>query len=576
MFELIFVIGFVVCFISLTNLRARISKLENGISPQLRPNNEIQNQNSYHAENATLPPKVAVPVMNKVDNNTEDSIGDSFINWIKEDWLLKLGAFMIFVGFVWFVYYAFANNWIGPMGRVALGVIVGAVIMVFGWFRMQKYIRQGSVFLWLGSAVVIMTIYGARVVYDFFDPISALSLMFITTVFIALASLKYKIKSLAFIALLMSAIIPLLTVSSGGTIALFSYLSVIVLGTVWIVSLTGWRFLNLTALIIFFLYSFPYMMSFSSSVQPESKIVLMFIYGFSLLTFIVSLLAVLRKGDEDKQYDISSALLSSIFLLVSILSIENKSYSSLVIVLWMIIYSVGSFLVYRMTGKKENFFIYSCISIAYLGAATAIELSGPALILAYVIEAVLVPIAIYLISKEDELVKRFSLLIAVPIFMSFEYMDTYRWREGVWADGFTVLFFVSVGLFILSYLNYIASRDLQKKNVVVSVMSIIGSVFVFILIWLVSHAGINNNYGSATFISLVTYTLVGLAAYIFGKIKDSKTARVYGIVVMTCVVARLLLVDFSSMTIETRVVTAFVIGAILISSAFISKKKKLN
>ncbi len=120
------------------------------------------------------------------------SASERFAAWIKEDWLLKLGALLLLIGFGWLATYAFLNNWIGPMGRIALGIIAGALFILLGWWRIQKYLHQGGVFLVLGSTTILLTTFAARQVYDFFTPFSALAIMFLSTAFVALASVKYR------------------------------------------------------------------------------------------------------------------------------------------------------------------------------------------------------------------------------------------------------------------------------------------------------------------------------------------------------------------------------------------------
>ena len=68
--------------------------------------------------------------------------GFDVVAWFKEDWLLKLGALLLLFGFGWFVTYAFLNNWIGPVGRITLGIVAGVGILLLGWWRIQTYLRQ--------------------------------------------------------------------------------------------------------------------------------------------------------------------------------------------------------------------------------------------------------------------------------------------------------------------------------------------------------------------------------------------------------------------------------------------------
>jgi len=126
------------------------------------------------------------------------------MEWTKEDWLLKLGALLLLIGLGWFVTYAFANNWIGPMGRIAIGLVAGSLFIALGWLRMPKYQQQSGWFMVLGSTTVLVTIFAAREIYGFFTPASALMVMFATTALVALASVKHKVEWLALASLILA------------------------------------------------------------------------------------------------------------------------------------------------------------------------------------------------------------------------------------------------------------------------------------------------------------------------------------------------------------------------------------
>ena len=78
-------------------------------------------------------------------NSTPMTVSDegAFVKWLKEDWLQKLGSLLLLIGLGWFTTYAFMNNWIGPVGRITLGLILGLVVLVLGHFRIKKYLNQG-------------------------------------------------------------------------------------------------------------------------------------------------------------------------------------------------------------------------------------------------------------------------------------------------------------------------------------------------------------------------------------------------------------------------------------------------
>ena len=77
-------------------------------------------------------------------------------------------------------------------------------------------------------------------------------------------------------------------------------------------------------------------------------------------------------------------------------------------------------------------------------------------------------------------------------------------------------------------------------------------------------------------VSLVVYTLAGLATHFYGKMHQRKGFEYYGGAVLGCVVARLLLVDVWGMELTGRIITFFLIGTLLVSTAFIGRKKKAS
>jgi len=79
---------------------------------------------------------------------------------------------------------------------------------------------------------------------------------------------------------------------------------------------------------------------------------------------------------------------------------------------------------------------------------------------------------------------------------------------------------------------------------------------------------------TAIFVSLVIYTVAGMALYVRGVTVKSDSIKWWGGLLIALVVGRLLLIDIWNMEIAGRIVTFIVIGLLLISTAFISKFNK--
>src|SRR3989338_1343977 len=366
--ELLIFIGGIVLLFMVLNLRARVQNLEQKmkIGEKLHTPEANYQPPISQPETQTQTPATRQPQPESM--LTSQAGFDRFVGWIKEDWLLKLGAMLLLIAFGWLTTYAFLNNWIGPMGRIALGIIAGAVFLVLGWWRIKSRLHQGGVFLVLGSTTILLTIFAAREVYGFFTPLSALVVMFLSTALVALASVKYNNRILALVSLILAGIAPLLTSApTSNYIGLFSYLFVVILGAIWIVALTGRRELTTVALLLIAVYSVPHLFSTSA----DTGTLLLFAYAFAAVFFLTNTAGILKLKDKEIVPDLITAAGNGLFLLVWIMSAAEDEWKSLIIAEWMVMFAVGEFLIFKITQRREPFYVYACIGIAMLAAATS-------------------------------------------------------------------------------------------------------------------------------------------------------------------------------------------------------------
>ncbi len=504
---------------------------------------------------------------------SESDWSGRFFEWLKDDWLLKLGAFLILLGFGWFVTYAILNDWIGEMGRISLGLVSGALIMILGFWRINKYLNQGGTFIVLGSTVILLTTFAARQLYNFFDPLSALVIMFMSTALVAFASVRYQSRSLAFSSLILAGFAPLLTNSTDTThIGLYSYLLVVVIGTLWVAALRGWRELITAGLMMVGLYSLPDLNGYSGA---DPQVVLLFIYAFSGIFYVSHTLGALKVQDKSITSDLVTASINGLLLLLWIWSAASTEWRSLIISAWMVVFAAGGFSIFRATGRREPFYIYLGVSIAMLAAATAAELDGAVLTIAYTIESALIPIISYVVLRRREESEALSFLIIGPILMSFGSLDLYEWHNSILNTHFFVLLMLALSLFGIGAFFYLASEKEKIPQSSLTIISLVlSSIYVFALIWLSLHIVFKDWAQAAVMISLVAYTIVGLMAYFYGRTNAVKGMLTYGGALLAFVIGRLLLVDVWQMELPIRTATFFLIGALLISTAFLGRANK--
>jgi uncharacterized membrane protein len=564
----------VIIFLVITsNLRGRISKLEQLLKGQVIEVEQVPQEMAVNP----LPSPVTVStsfVPPQVIKTPEGpTLSEKLGAWLKEDWLLKLGAALLIIGFGWFTNYAFVNNWVGPVGRVTLGLIAGALFLILGWWRIRSFVYQGGIFLALGSTIILITVYAARVVLDLFDPASALGIMFLSTAFVALASVKYKNSSLALVSLILAGIAPLLTgAPSADYISLFAYLFVVVLGTLAIVAALGKRELTTAALLLVFFYSLPHLMGFSS---PDKDVLLLFAYAFATLFFITNAIGIVKLKGKEIIPDLITAAGNGMFLLWWILAVVPKELQSLIISAWMVVFLIGAFLLFRFSQRREVFFVYAGVAIAMLAAATTAELDGAVLTIAVTIECGIISLITYMVIRNVLSAQKINLLLLVPISFSFQSLTSSAWETGILHADFFVLLILGFTLLILAlfFAGRISNTSQKEERDWNMALFIGGSLYVYALLWLSLHYIFAVDSFIAVMVSLVIYTVIGLICYFGGLSQGKNGMRLYGGFLVGAVVLRLLFVDVWNMELIGRTITFFIVGTLLVSTAFIGRKK---
>jgi len=511
-----------------------------------------------------------------VDNTTEDP-ASKFIEWLKEEWLMKLGAFLILIAFGWFVSYAIANNWIGPVGRITAGMIAGIGIMVLGYWRISGRRHQGEIFMVLGSASVLLTIFAAREFYDFFTPLSALAVMFISVIFVAGTSVVYRSLPLALSGLILAGLAPQF-LGAALTVMLpeiLTYLLIVVLGTLWVVALTGWRQLTFASLILIALYSFPYF--FSHLDAGEKFVGLVFAIIFSIVFFLATTFAIIKTKEQDDNLtaDVVTAGGSGLYLLAWIMLVVSAEWQSIMLLGAALIFGVGSFLVFSATRIATPFYIYIGIAAVFIGAATAAELDGPALTIAYTIEAASAAILAYIITRNMRIAEHMSVLMVIPAFLSLPSFISREWVSGVLHQDFAVLGVVMAAFFVLGFFFLTVRKETGESgdtdHNASRALLFVGSVYALALVWLISHALLLETV--ATTMSLTLYTITGLMLYFKGIRDENNELRILGGILLVAVVVRLLTIDVWDMELLGRVVTFALVGVLLLSTAFFKRKR---
>ena len=371
----------------------RLNKIESIYNPKPSSSTQMQSVEKKTSNTDVVTTAVASPI-----KAVEPSGLEKLWKWYTHEWPLKTGALFILLGFIWLVVYAFLNNWIGPVGRITFGMISGIAILYGGDRRIRVSVSQGITLVGLGAAIMIVSTYAGRTLYEMYSPLVALSLISLTMILTAAISLKHNQMSLAIASLIIGGVAPILIGSQEKSIVgLYGYLLAITIGVIWMVRYSKWNIILLLNLGIVTIYSLEYFFARAqynySTLVPQDVMWLQFFAITFISLFFLSTLISIVNNKKASALDLQSAVGVGLFTLGWINGLVLADFKSLVTVGVAVIYAGASYAVFVQTKLKGPVFAYTTVAMLLLAVATSQAFEGPTLIIAFSMQALLLPIA---------------------------------------------------------------------------------------------------------------------------------------------------------------------------------------
>ena len=191
-------------------------------------------------------------------------------------WLGRIGAVAVLLGVVFFLKYAFDNDWIGPKGRVAIGLLFGIVTVGIGQKLRAKYLNYSDILVACGVGILYLSIYASYGFYHLIDPAAALILMALVTAFALLVAVVDSSIALAIFAILGGFMTPVvLSTGENHLIGLSTYMIILDIGVFGAAIYKKWLRLNVLAFVgTLFLFE-----GWMSSYYTEAQLGLTLMFG---------------------------------------------------------------------------------------------------------------------------------------------------------------------------------------------------------------------------------------------------------------------------------------------------------
>ena len=255
------------------------------------------------------PPAPAVPHFSSASAGRESH--ESFEALVAGRWLNYVGILALLFATTFFLKYAFDNDWVGPRGRVGIGLLLGSAL--YPWSQRllskgYKYFSEGIAAL--GAAVLYLSLWAGWHYYGIFSQSTAFALMIVVTAATFVVAVGRNSERIALLAQIGGLITPLL-VSTGENheVALFTYLLILGAAVLSLAWLRAWRWLlpvQFAATMIFFWgwYSDFY-------AEPEMAVTILFATLFFLLFAAIPAIRSWRDG-EMSELEIGIVVINSI------------------------------------------------------------------------------------------------------------------------------------------------------------------------------------------------------------------------------------------------------------------------
>jgi uncharacterized membrane protein len=342
---------------------------------------------------------------------------------IGSQWLNRIGIIATLVGISYFLKYAFENNWIGPAGRVSIGLLAGIAIV---WWS-EVFRRKGHlVFSWslkaIGIGAMYLSLWAAFQIYHLIPDAAAFVAMVLVTAFTAVLSLRQDAEVLAALALVGGFVTPiLLSTNQNREVQLFSYVAVLDVATLALLSLKPWRRL------LAFAYAGTQVLFWAWYFSFYRAEFLGITVAFASAFFVIFLIAPLTAHLPDDVSATSRTLVfiplinAAVFFLTLYGLLEDKHHELLA---WIAVALAAIYLLLARQIERRGIrdsssarlldFIYIALAVGFLTTAIPLKLSAQWITFGWLVEsAVLLYVGYHLCSGFLKVLALVSLILGL-------------------------------------------------------------------------------------------------------------------------------------------------------------------
>lgn len=526
--------------------------------------------------------------------------GEEVINLEKkigQDWLNRIGIIAILIGVSYFLKYAFENNWIGPAGRVTIGLLAGIALVV--WSEKLRSLGHKA-FSYSLKAVGIGTLYlslwGAFQIYHLVPAWAAFVAMIMVTGATIAFALTEDAELLAGFALIGGFATPiLLSTGENREAVLFSYVCLLDLAILAMAVAKPWRRLlwgSFAGTVI--LYMGWYVQYYSAAARPVT------VFFACLMATIVAAIPLATRHQHSTRFEGPSITLTllplvnaaSLFLaLYQMYERETARLTWYALILAAVYLGISSLFRRRLANRDTRLItlLHVAISVAFITIAIPLKLNAHWITIGWLVEsAVLLWISVRMGSTFLRYLAISSLALGIFRLLAYDRFQTetlfFNARFGTYLVAIAIL-----GVIVLYGERNVSENERPLIHFAFILLNFLALVA---LTWEASdyfdrqfiasqQAGLGSiNYAQLRLARDFSYSAIwlvyGSGLMVMGFWKRSAFVRWQALVLMALTIAKVFLYDVSALDRGYRILSFMILGAVLLGVSFIYQRDWLK
>jgi uncharacterized membrane protein len=527
---------------------------------------------------ATVRSSISSPLPSKSISRS----GSDMEELIAGHWLNYVGILAMAIAIAFFLKYAFDNNWIGPSGRVAIGVLIGTAMFPLSHWQLKRgytYFSEGIA--GLGAAVLYLSVWAGWHYYQLFQQNTAFILMILVTAAMSAVAITRDSERIALLALIGGALTPIL-VSTGRNeeMALFTYIAILGLGMLGIAFQRKWASLPRVQFIATLLYFWGWYNEFYSPRALDETIFFATVF-FALFTALPLVRSI--QGEEFAHAEIAILLSNASQYLIALRLMlwpgHRWNLTFALVALAATHFAAAEVVARRTTGvARAAKLVYTGLAVAFLTLAVPSAFDDEWMTIAWAVEGALViwsglrvrAAAFRALGFVLFLVVAFRLM-AMPIHADPVFLFNARFlTQALCAAAFLAAFVFAQR----------SDVELSAAETNAYYLLAIAANFLFLVtlsleVWdLYGRTSLVMDRALAQQLALSVLWVVYALALMLGGVKwKSAALRWQALVLLGVAIAKVFFFDLSFLTRFYRIVSFFVLGLVLLLVSFFYQRR---